>query len=86
MFLDPHHAWWSLDPTLDILSNFMREKAFNLPFSFASSKKDANFWKDSTFDLASYPLSYSPSNPPGDLPSDAPGDPPSDPHSYLVLF
>ena len=64
MFLDRHHAWRSLDPTLDIWSNFMREKAFNLPFSFVYSKKDPTFSKDSTFYLASYPLSYSPSNSP----------------------
>ena len=26
MFLDRHHAWQSLDPTLDIWSNFVKRK------------------------------------------------------------
>ena len=28
-FLDRHHAWRSLDPTLDIWSNFVKKKHFD---------------------------------------------------------
>ena len=31
-FLDRHHAWWSLDPTLDIWSNFVKKEALNVHF------------------------------------------------------
>ena len=39
-FLDRHHAWQSLDPTLDIWSNFMKKKkALTYYFSFVSFLK-----------------------------------------------
>ena len=50
-FLDRHHAWQSLDPTLDIWSNFMKKKkALTSYFSFASFLK-----KMQLFILPGYP-------------------------------
>ena len=42
-FLDRHHIWWSLDPTIDIWLNFVKKKDSSSLFSFASFYKDASF-------------------------------------------
>ena len=52
MFLDCHLEWRSLDPTLDICSNFLKKKSILPPFfSFASFpfKKDPTFHKNVSF-------------------------------------
>ena len=49
--LDRHHVWRSLDPTLAIWSNFMKERSIYSSFSFASFiRKDATFlYKNASF-------------------------------------
>ena len=69
-FLDRHHVWRSLDPTLAIWSNFMKERSIYLLFFFRILKR-CNFfiWKcifPFTFAYSpSYPPSYPPRYPPG---------------------
>ena len=65
-FLDRHHVWRSLDPTLAIWSNFMKERSIYLLFFFRILKR-CNFfiWKCIFPFTFAYSPSYPPSYPPG---------------------
>ena len=72
--LDRHLVWRSLDPILDIWSDFVKKKR-KKAFYFLFLKKEATFYNVHHLHnyLPSYPLGYPPSYPPSYPPGYPPG-------------
>ena len=49
IFLDRHHVWQSLDPTLDISPYFMKKSILPPIFLSRFFLKDATFYKNASF-------------------------------------